>query len=304
MICAFARKLNETFTSFHDKGRKWHLCQMHVRCVEWRMSGLQQAFPESFDDILAAVQESPRGRWFLEGMEARLKKADTSRILEAITKLEAHVQAHSGSGADAALVSRARAAIANARREIATIPDKPASLSAEGQMFARLASLSKEAFSAQPGLGQGVQRALTLVAELDREFSGSQPSIPQQNNSPDLFKQDEAVFEPAPQVKAAAPAKLAPAPDNPARGAKLVITRVGVAPEQTPPVPAVEAPAPAASPAAEQRHEPPVFDQSSARVEHSEVPQSRIVIIRRKAEDMESVPLLGTDDPDTASSAA
>ena len=71
------------------------------------------------------------------------------------------------------------------------------------------------------------------------------------------------------------------------------------------PVVAAEPVAPAPMPSiAEPRVEPPVFDQSSARVEHSEIPQSRIVIIRRKAEDMESVPLLGSDDPDAASSAA
>jgi hypothetical protein len=41
-----------------------------------------------FDDVLQAVRESERGRWFLGELENRLRRAETTKILAAIGKLE------------------------------------------------------------------------------------------------------------------------------------------------------------------------------------------------------------------------
>ncbi len=42
-----------------------------------------------FDDVMAAVKQSDRGRWFLKEFESRLRKSDTGSIMAAIGKLEA-----------------------------------------------------------------------------------------------------------------------------------------------------------------------------------------------------------------------
>jgi hypothetical protein len=89
------------------------------------MGALEQAFPESIDEILAMVKETPRGRWFLEGYEKRLRTTETERILSSIAKLESHIQSVSMGDHDHALVRKAREAIAAARRDIAAIEQKP-----------------------------------------------------------------------------------------------------------------------------------------------------------------------------------
>ena len=270
------------------------------------MSQSSQAFPESLDDILAAVQETARGRWFLEGYEARLKRAETIRILDAIAKLEGLLSSHSPSSADAALVERARAAIAATRRDIADIADKPASLSVEGQLFARLAGLSKGAFTTEPALAAGVHRALKLVEDLDREFATPQIAPARQNNAPNFFKQDEAVFEPAPVARpVVVAAKPEPGPEPTSRGAKLVIQRV--APTQAMPAaetaaPQMAEPAPIVAEAAP-RVEPPVFAPDMSDPEETEIPHSRIVIIRRKADEITDVPFLSMGESTPASAA-
>ncbi len=266
------------------------------------MSELKKAFPESLDDLLAAVNETARGRWFLEGYEARLRKAETTRILDAIAKLESHVSSQGSSPADAALIARTRAAISATRRDIANIADKPASLSVEGQLFARLAGLSKEAFTSESGLSEGVHRALKLVEDLDREFSAPLILATSQNNAQNFFKQDEAVFEPAPVSKPVVVAQKSESlVDLPARGAKLVIQRIS--PAQA--APAAELPTsvhiePNEPP---QRIEPPVFQADTHQHEDVEIPHSRIVIIRRKVDEMIDVPFLGMNEGTPASAA-
>ena len=46
----------------------------------------------SFDDILEAVQDSKRGRWFLQEFETRLQKRDTRSVLDAISRLESRME--------------------------------------------------------------------------------------------------------------------------------------------------------------------------------------------------------------------
>ena len=80
------------------------------------MRGLQRGFPESIDDIVSAVEETPRGRWFLRAYAERLRKGETDTILASIEKLETSLKSMRGSSADSKLIESTRAAIAQARQ--------------------------------------------------------------------------------------------------------------------------------------------------------------------------------------------
>ena len=144
-----------------------------------------RAQPESLDDILAAVKETPRGRWFLENFENRLRGNDTAKILGAIATLEKQILSMESSGAETGLLRRARAAIAQARKDIMNLPGRPPELSVEGQLFAKLAALSKQHFPQDSGTGHSVERALRLVTDLDEDLSA--PARP--GESKQFFKQ-------------------------------------------------------------------------------------------------------------------
>lgn len=235
----------------------------------------------NFDDLIGAVRESSRGRWFLEEYETRLRKSDTGNILAAITKLEAAMATSGPATGDAALVARAKAAITTARSEIASLDQGKAKLSEEARLFAKLAEMARASFLADAPVAAGVNRALRLVDELEQEFGVAPPVAALK---PEPFAADAEVFEavPAPIV---APIKAAVAPAKDIeRGAKLTIRKLGGSPE-TEPTP-VETP----SPATVQSIVPP------------EPRQSRVVIIRRKPEDMMELPLL-SETLDTASAA-
>jgi hypothetical protein len=150
-----------------------------------------------FDELMQAVKESSRGRWFLEQFEARLRHAETAGILAAIEKLERVVSESGAASQDTALVSKARAAIASARREIAALDMGKAGLSEEARLFAKLAELAKSAFSDEtsPTLNAGVTRALRLVDDLEQDFGVGAGT--------DYFTQDASVFEPESRVAAA-----------------------------------------------------------------------------------------------------
>ncbi len=238
------------------------------------MSSVQSNVPESLDQVLEAVRETPRGRWFLENYENRLRSDSTSKILDSIAKLEKHIASLSGTNADATLINRARAAISSAKRDIAAIDQKPAELSNEAQLFAKLAGLANNSNTQSPAISQGVERALRLVSELDLEFNAAAPAKPAET----YFRQDDAVFEPAPAPQVVKPvAKSQPVVDATPRGAKLSIQRVSNM-TLTP----IE--------------EKPIENVAAAIVEEQPAPQqSRIVIIRRKADEATEVPLLGQD---------
>ncbi|MEP6827172.1 MAG: hypothetical protein ABJA10_03775 [Aestuariivirga sp.] len=248
--------------------------------------------PESLDDILAAVKETPRGRWFLENYESRLRGDDTTKILGAIATLEKQILSMESSGAETGLLRRARAAIAQARKDIMNLPGRPPELSVEGQLFAKLAALSKQHFPQDSGTGHSVERALRLVTDLDEDFSA--PAKP--GEAKQFFKQDEAVFEPAPAPKpVVVTTRSEPPIDLPPRGAKLVIQRVApvanrVEPENLVPAPKLDM---FFSPQMERQwiEEPKQEELVKPQTGPTEPPQSRIVIIRRKAEDMDDVPL-------------
>jgi hypothetical protein len=264
------------------------------------MGGQSSVFPESIEEVLTAVQETPRGRWFLEAYTNRIKADSTANILQAIAKLDLHIKTLATGGVEAGLLQQARNAIDAAKREISLLEPQTAELSAEGQLFAKLAELSRAAFSnnapAQASIGSGVDRALKLVAELDRNLSVSKndnvvaaPSKP----AIQYFKQDEEIFEPAPAPVIAAVAKPEPITEVSTRGAKLVIQRISATKTEM----IVEPVAPQEAPA-----EPPAI-VSTTLPEAKQPDTSRIVIIRRKADEMIDVPLLDEEQAETVSAA-
>lgn len=255
------------------------------------MVGLSLVFPESIDDVLTAVQETPRGRWFLEAYADRVKNDGTVNILSAIAKLENNLNAIAAGGAEAGLLQQARSAIATAKREIALLEPKTAQLSAEGQLFAKLAELSRQAFSAtaEPSVANGIDRVFKLVTELDLSLTLRQThAVEAAPPKPAIqyFKQDEAVFEPAPAPVFVAVAKPAAIAEVPNRGAKLVIQRVNSAKPET--VMTVE--------------EPSVTPSMPLSEPKSEEP-SRIVIIRRKADEASDVPMFDDAEMETVNAA-
>ena len=260
-------------------------------CVVGEMS-LVQDVTASLDEVLIAVNETARGRWFLESYEARLRGAENNRILEAINKLENHIQSISISTGDADLVKLARNAIAAARRDITALEPSIQGLSTEGRLFAHLADKARAAFTGAPQTNQSVTRALQLVSDLDREFSKTEPAEPF-SKPIQLFKQDEAIFEPAPK-QALAPAR-APSGliETSPRGAKLLVQRVGA-----PSLPAAESSAQVVELIAPGPEAAPILSTTvSSFSPLAEAQKSRIVIIRRKADEMESVALLDHAEP-------
>ena len=148
-----------------------------------------------------------------------------------------------------------------------------------------MAELSRHAFAAaapsELGISNGVDRVLKLVAELEQNLgSGTNDNNAAATAKPAIqyFKQDEEVFEPAPAPIIAAVPK--PSSEHSNKGAKLVIHRV-------------------AKPIAEPIIPEPVAIAATAEPEPKLVENSRIVIIRRKAEDVSEVPLL--DEPNSES---
>ena len=239
------------------------------------MSAVEQNL--SYDDILDAVKESKRGRWFLDEYEGRLRKSDTAGLRSAISKLESVMAGLAGSGADAALLARAKSAILAARKDIAALDAKPEGLSEEGRLFAKLADLARLSFAASgsavpPAVNIGVVRALRLVDELESDLCGSAEKLPEIKPA-SYFHQHSDVFE-NPKPVAATPMALTPSIKKPdgevARGAKLVIHRAPAKVTEQPPT-----------------IETPVAETAAS----AEPAAQRVVIIRRKPEDMMEVPL-------------
>ena len=277
---------------------------------EW--GAVEQTFPESIDEILSAVKETPRGRWFLDGYEKRLRSSESERILDSIAKLESHIQSLSGTGHDGETLQKARDAIAAARRDIAAIEQKPAELSAEGQLFAKLAALSRQSFSGPPALSKGVERALRLVSDLDQQLGPAQSTalgMPQYASAKeaDPFKADEAIFEPAPPPKPIINTSRNENTETIPRGAKLVIQHKPIQPKPQAAAASAETPfsvqAPAMTDVGTAFLQPLAESRAAPAAEASEILHSRIVIIRRKAEDMENVPLLEPAQNNPASAA-
>lgn len=259
----------------------------HVSLCGEFMSELQKSFPASLDEVLIAVKETERGRWFLENYEARLRSSENTRMLEAIHKLEAHVISVSKSTSDTDLVNRAREAISAARRDIGALEPSVTGRSAEASLFAHLANKARQSFSGAPETSQSVARALQLVGDLDRQFTAGEANLPLPAPA-QLFNQDEAIFEPAPRLAAVAVSAAAGHVEASPRGAKLLVHRIGV-PNPAPVHQNEILVAPAAD-LPEISH--PATSASTLVNTPVETPKGRIIIIRRKADEMEAVPLI------------
>ena len=257
-----------------------------------------------FEDLLATVQESERGRWFVAEFEARLRKSETASIFSAISKLESVIASQAQGGLDAALVARARTAIASARREIAALDQGRQQLSDEGRLFAKLADMARSAFTTNdPGatlVNAGVSRALLLVDQLDQDFAAGEATVPYVSADSDVLEQPRLS---APRSPPAAVQAKPSAPDV-ERGARLVIRKAGEAPTAAP-ASAIAADAPAASvpQQPEKRSEPATPPAPAAEVSPlaaAPAKQSRVVIIRRKPEELLDVPLMDESSGATA----
>ena len=198
-----------------------------------------------------------------------------------------------------------KSAINTARADIAKLTPARA-LTDEGRLFASLAELARKALPAERAtaeLAPGIVKALQLVDELDATLNG--PA-----KSEHYFKQDQALFEPAPP--AAKPVLVASTPepilaisakpevDILAQGAKLVIIKAG---HKT------DVPAVIAKTTAEvivEKPEPIAIESAAEiKVPVTALPMEqagnpRIVIIRRKPDEMSVVPLADEAKAETA----
>jgi hypothetical protein len=265
----------------------------------------------SFDDLLQAVSESSRGRWFLEEFQKRQRKTESGDILSAINRIEARIAELPGPVVASTEMTRMKAAVNAARADIAKLaPSK--TLSDEGRLFASLAELARKTLAAD--VAPGIVKALQLVDELDTTLNGGA-------KGEHYFKQDQAVFEPVapapkPVLVASTPEPVAPShkpmeakkPDVevPPQGAKLVIIKSGVKVEE-PSVAAIAEPVIVAEPAklepVEQRTEPVAITDTKkpdVTLPVDKIDNPRIVIIRRKPEDMTEVPLADEVRAETA----
>ncbi len=268
-------------------------------------NNISAVLSESFDDVLIAVQETQRGRWFLNEYAKRTKHQDTQTILSAIARLESFVAKSPTSRVDAGLIEKAKAAIATAKAQIRA-EHKPFSnaLTEEARLFAKLAEHARAAITGELSVSKSVDIALNLIDDLDHQLAGT-PSEPAQ-----FFKRDEDLFQ-VPRVvsdntkpdspKVEEPKIEAPKPeiikpmrpveptradvDTVPRGAKLTIHRTALKPTET-------APDVASTDAVEEQK----ADVMPAPTVAVDLPvattKPRIVITRRKAEDMIDVPLV------------
>ena len=269
----------------------------------------------TFDDILEAVQESSRGRWFLDEFQKRHEDKGSAKILAAISKIESRMEAMAHVHEPAGELTKLRGAIATARREIALQESSFTELSAEGRMFAKLAEMARKTLPASPAndttghLTSSVVRALKLIDEIDLTLNAS-ISAEAPASSDNFFKADATLFEPSAKPSRPVLVSVPPAPptqtpiievaaislpkeEEPKRGAKLVINRTAVAPPEVATEAEIVEPA-IASPALFV-NSPPVTPPSTVEVLPTAIvetkPAPRIVIVRRKPEDMQIVPL-------------
>jgi hypothetical protein len=254
----------------------------------------------SFDDILEAVQDSRRGRWFLQEYETRIHKRDSSSILQAISRLENRMESMGPQASSPDDLARVRSAISKARQDILNLGLGKEALSKEGRLFADLAEMARKAMPVAVDSNAGIVRTLQLVDEIDCAISASGS----EDRGAKYFSADANLFEkpatmarpvlvpatvePEAQTIAAAPAQVAaPAPakkeDAPITGAKLVIRKGGQSAEAlvAPPPAAIEPPVATVEPAAEA--------EIPAAPEMPAIDNPRIVIVRRRAEDMPDV---------------
>jgi hypothetical protein len=163
----------------------------------------------SYEAVLEAVQESSRGRWFLNEFKSRNAGLDSSQILSAIARLESRMESLSsqGGGDAADELARVRQAIATTRKDILKASGAPG-LSEEGKLFAHLAELARKSLTqgstmsgTLPGseaLPGSIVQALRLVDQIDFALNsgpspGRKPETPYTDN---FFGRDSDLLMP------------------------------------------------------------------------------------------------------------
>lgn len=216
--------------------------------------------PEDFEAIREAVMETPRGRWFLEHYADRIRNTDSTAMLAGMQRLEAAVAANHDS-----IMSALTKALANAEERTITVP---------------------------PFL------VTQLPAPPQAEPPQAKPDLAPKHMK--FFKQDEEIFEPAPQATIAAvpePPKAAAKAEAP-KGARVIIRRtetitaesaVEAAPPSPPEVTVSSAPDPAPVGVADVA--PPAAVEAAPAPQPDAPPKRRIVIIRHKPGEDIDVPL-------------
>jgi hypothetical protein len=268
----------------------------------------------SFEAVLEAVQDSARGRWFLEELKKRSGQENTTRLMDAIARIENRVEGMSGHFTAAEDLAKVRQAISTARSDIQKLAPAGEGLSAEGRLFAHLADLARKSIP-QDGPQASVEKALRLVDQLDSSLNSNVMAFPTQPQkaADKYFQQDAALFEQKPAVAQAAPPPVAavahtpkkPAVEPVALGAKLTITRMGkenpadeqpAVSEDDQPIVTAVAPQPVETPAkaeiASTAEQPSPIAEPAAEAPKPEAAtpaKPRIVIIRRKPEDIPEV---------------
>jgi hypothetical protein len=252
------------------------------------MSNLEAAETRlSFVDILEAVQDSKRGRWFLQEFESRIQKRDTQSVLQAISRLETRMESMGAQTGTTDDLAKVRSAIANARHDLLKLDLGKDGLSKEGRLFAELAEMARKAMPVAVDSNAGIVRTLQLVDEIDRAITA-----PNTDAGAKFFSADANLFErPAPVAKPVLVATVEPAvetaepmiktafvkkEDAVATGAKLVIRKVSQSAEPEVKVEAETLPT-------------RIEQLSPVTADLPVIDNPRIVIIRRKAEDMPDV---------------
>ncbi len=278
---------------------------------------------DSFDEVLNAVQETARGRWFLEEYASRRKAEDTAAILAAIVKLESVMSKapnYPAEQVDQSVLHKARSAIARAKSQIKDMAADTTPLSDEAQLFGKLAEKARSAIAQGTSigessdiLGKSVDVALRLVNELDNSLGV--PLAQKKTTDTKFFQQDSDVFAPAPNANLKSAKSNAPiasstatpvsplsavnssaekpvAVDGVTRGAKLTIHR------STTPRPENNAEMDAQDEI--QVPSEPAVTENVAPEQPANKPEQRIVIIRKKYGEQMDVPMLDNADRVTA----
>jgi hypothetical protein len=223
----------------------------------------------TFDDILEAVRDSKRGRWFLQEFEARIQNRESATLLKAIARLESRMESLTAGGATPVELGRVRDAISTARKDLLNL-GLP-TLSTEGRLFAGLADLARKSLPANDDAKEKIVRSLQLVDEIDRAVV---------DTGTRYFVADAALFEPVP---AAPVPEISVAPESAApMGAKFIVRKADEA-------------------EFEQESASPESTFALDPVSEPAINHPRIMIIRRKAEDMPEVEL---NEPEGKVSAA
>jgi hypothetical protein len=270
---------------------------------------------ESFEDVLGAVKETARGRWFLDQYTERRKSEDTAAILAAIAKLEIAISRMSPAQqkAEPDVLTRAKSAIADAKQQIRGIVTRESPLSKEAQLFAKLAELSRQALAEVPDdperkkLGASMEVALKLVSDLEQSFGEQDAPVKQVASGARFFSQDAEIFEPIKVRDTATPQaantqQAMPKPetqvghqDSVQRGARVTISRTGNASTATKPEFQDTAPLPTSAVVVQST--PPATPASTAQdnqpstVDLKTRNDVKVVTINRKPDESIGVPL-------------